>query len=102
MAKSRTRGFTRGARNTGTTASAATTIAAPEADAPKKKRVNPVQFAKEVRAEARKITWPSRKETWITSVMVGIMVVMASAFLFGADALISFLIGLVLKLAKAG
>ncbi|MBX7249122.1 MAG: preprotein translocase subunit SecE [Caulobacteraceae bacterium] len=85
MAKSRTRGFTRGARNTGTTASAATTIAAPEADAPKKKRVNPVQFAKEVRAEARKITWTSRKETWITSMMVFIMVAMATVFFAVVD-----------------
>jgi preprotein translocase subunit SecE len=32
--------------------------------------VQPVQFFGEVRAEARKITWTSRKETWITSVMV--------------------------------
>ena len=33
------------------------------------------QFFREVRAEARKITWTSRRETWITSVMVAIMVV---------------------------
>lgn len=67
-----------------------------------KKRTSPAQFFREVRAEGRKITWTSRKETWITSVMVAIMVVMASAFLFGADALIGFLVGLVLKFAKAG
>ena len=67
-----------------------------------KKRTSPAQFAREVRAEARKITWTTRKETWITSVMVGIMVVMASAFLFGADAAIGFLVSLILKLAKAG
>ena len=35
-----------------------------------------------MRAEARKVTWTSWKETWITSVMVGIMVVLASLFFF--------------------
>ena len=66
---------------------APTIDAAPEA-APKK-RVNPVQFAKEVRAEARKITWTSRKETWITSVMVFIMVVLASLLVLGLDFLLT-------------
>ena len=74
---------------------------AQSADKPKK-RTSPAQFAREVRAEARKITWTSRKETWITSVMVAIMVVMASIFLFGVDALISFVLGLILNFAKAG
>ena len=49
-----------------------------QAEQPKKKRTSPAQFFKEVRAEARKITWTTRKETWITSVMVGIMVVIAA------------------------
>ena len=84
-------------------AKTAAAMAAPSALAPTpKKKINLVQFFREVRAEARKITWTSRRETWITSVMVAIMVVMASAFLFGADALIGFLVGLVLKFAKAG
>ena len=38
------------------------------------------------RAEGRKIVWPSRKETWITSVMVLIMVVIAAIFFFVVDA----------------
>jgi preprotein translocase subunit SecE len=56
-----------------------------EAAAPKKKRVSPVQFLREVRAEARKITWTSRKETWITSVMVFIMVVLTTLFFAVVD-----------------
>ena len=84
MAKSKGRGFSRGGSSSGTgtgagMGGAATTIAAPEPAAPKKK-TNPVQFMKEVRAEARKITWTSRKETWITSVMVFIMVALATVF----------------------
>ncbi len=51
-----------------------------------KKRISPVQFFSQVRAEARKIVWPSRKETWITSVMVFIMVVIASIFFWIVDA----------------
>ena len=51
-----------------------------------KKRTSIPQFASQVRAEGRKIVWPSRKETWITSVMVLIMVVIASIFFFVVDA----------------
>ena len=50
-----------------------------------KKPFNPLLFIREVRAEARKITWTTRKETWITSVMVFIMVVLASLFFTFAD-----------------
>ena len=60
------------------------------------------KFANEVRAEARKVTWTSWKETWITSVMVGIMVVMASAFFFGVDAAFGFGMQQILKLANLG
>jgi preprotein translocase subunit SecE len=75
---------------------------APAADAPPKKRVSPQQFLREVRAEARKVTWTSWKETWITSVMVGVMVVAASLFFFSIDALFGVIINYVLKLGTAG
>ena len=60
------------------------------------------KFLREVRAEARKVTWTSWKETWITSVMVGIMVVVASVFFFGVDGVFSFLISQALKLGTLG
>ncbi|MEH6665917.1 MAG: preprotein translocase subunit SecE [Brevundimonas sp.] len=50
-----------------------------------KKRVSPGQFLSQVRAEGRKITWPSRKETWITSVMVLILVLIAALFFWVVD-----------------
>ena len=51
------------------------------AEAPKEKRTfNPIQFVNEVRAEGRKITWTSRKETWITGIMVFIMVAITAVF----------------------
>jgi len=66
-----------------------------------KRRLNPVQFLREVRAEARKVTWTSWKETWITSVMVGIMVVMTALFFFGVDAVLHAAVTAMLKLANA-
>ena len=53
-------------------------------DAPKRP-FNPAQFVNEVRAEARKITWTSRQEVWITSVMVFIMVLMTALFFMVVD-----------------
>ena len=67
-----------------------------------KKRTSLAQFAKEVRIEARRITWTSRRETWITSVMVAIMVVLAALFFLLTDTTISWAITQVLKLASGG
>ena len=69
---------------------------------PPKKRTSLAQFAREVRAEARKVTWTTWKETWITSVMVGIMVVVASLFFFAIDTVFSFGMDWVLKLGNLG
>jgi preprotein translocase subunit SecE len=66
-----------------------------------KKRVGPVEFLREVQAEARKVTWTSWKETWITSVMVAIMVVLTAVFFFGVDWVLGLGISAILKLANA-
>ena len=63
-----------------------------------KKPFNPVQFFREVRAEMRKITWPTRRETWITTAMVMIMVVITAVFFFLVDLGLSFGITQILKL----
>ena len=52
-------------------------------------KVNPVKFAQEVRQEATKVTWPTRKETVVTTGMVMVMVVLAAAFFFVADQVLS-------------
>jgi preprotein translocase subunit SecE len=70
------------------------------APVPPKKRTTPTQFYNEVRAEARKITWTSWKETWVTSVMVGIMVVITAIFFMAVDGALNFLIQQLLKLAS--
>ena len=64
-----------------------------------KKKTSLAQFVREVRAEARKITWTSRRETWITSVMVAIMVVVAVIFFAIVDGTVSFVLNQILKLA---
>jgi len=85
-------------------AKAAAAMASPTAVAPSqpKKKTSLSQFAKEVRAEARKITWTSRKETWITSVMVAIMVALAALFFTVVDVSLQFGVTQILKLASAG
>ncbi len=47
------------------------------------------QFVREVRQEASKVTWPSRKETTISTVMVLIMVFLAAIFFFLVDQILA-------------
>ena len=60
---------------------------------------SPLKFFREVRQETSKVTWPTRKETIITTVMVFIMVFLLSIFFLGVDQLLSFLVKLVLGLS---
>ena len=46
---------------------------------------NPFQFIQQVRAEASKVTWPTRRETLITTGLVLLMVVVASIFFVSVD-----------------
>lgn len=47
--------------------------------------VSPAKFVEQVKQEGSKVTWPSRKETMITTVMVLIMVVIAAIFFLFVD-----------------
>ena len=59
---------------------------------------SPFKFLQEVREETRKVTWPSRKETMITTAMVFVMVAIASVLFLVADQImrigVSFVLGL--------
>ncbi len=57
---------------------------------------SPIQFINEVRAEASKVTWPSRKETLITTAMVFLLVIVASIFFLVVDKAIFFMLGILL------
>jgi len=48
-------------------------------------KISPFKFLQEVRAEAQKVTWPSRRETAVTTAMVFVMVAVASVFFLLAD-----------------
>jgi preprotein translocase subunit SecE len=60
--------------------------------------LNPVKFLQEVRQEVGKVTWPTRQETLISTVMVLIMVLVASVFFPIADQLISWAVQFVLSI----
>jgi len=55
-------------------------------------KTNPIEFFQQVRQEGSKVTWPSRNETMITTIMVLIMVVLASFFFLGVDAVLKWLV----------
>ena len=53
-------------------------------------KTSPVEFVQQVREEARKISWPSRKEVMISTVMVMIMVALACVFFLIVDAVLKW------------
>jgi preprotein translocase subunit SecE len=61
-------------------------------------RSGPIEFFRQVRAEGKKVTWPTRKETTISTVFVFIMVFIASIFLYFADQIIAFLVSQIIGL----
>ena len=61
-------------------------------------KTNPFEFLQQVRAEGAKVTWPTRKETMITTAMVFVMVVLASLFFLIVDQVIRWGVSLVLGL----
>jgi preprotein translocase subunit SecE len=61
-------------------------------------RTNPVQFFQQVRSEVSKVTWPGRNEVVISTIMVLIMVLLASLFFLLADQVISWLVSMLLSI----
>jgi preprotein translocase subunit SecE len=53
---------------------------------------SPFKFLQEVRSETAKVTWPTRRETTITTIMVFVMVALASIFFFLSDMVIRFVV----------
>jgi preprotein translocase subunit SecE len=54
------------------------------------------KFLQEVRAEGQKVTWPTRKETTVTTMMVFVMVFVASIFFLLADQVMRLGVGFLL------
>jgi preprotein translocase subunit SecE len=61
-------------------------------------RTTPVEFFRQVRQEVSRVTWPTRKETSVTTAMVFVMVLVAAVFFFAIDQILSqtvrFILGL--------
>ena len=58
-------------------------------------RLNAAEFVQQVRQEVSRVTWPSRKETMVTTAMVFLMVFIAAAFFFVVDQVMSYAVRLV-------
>ena len=59
-------------------------------------KFRPVKYVQEVKNEMDKVTWPSRRETTVTSIMVLIFVFIAAIFFLLSDQLLSWVVGLIL------
>jgi preprotein translocase subunit SecE len=64
------------------------------------KTINPFTFLQQVRAETAKVTWPSRRETTISTVMVVIFAFIAAIFFFAADLLMGYGVEFILGIGR--
>jgi preprotein translocase subunit SecE len=63
-------------------------------------RISPAEFAHQVRQEVSRVTWPTRKETLVTTAMVFVMVFIAAAFFFLIDQVFAEGVRLVFGIAR--
>ena len=75
-------------------------VAAKAVEPSPKRKTSPQQFWREVQVEARKTTWTPWRETWITSAMVAIMIVITAAFFSLVDGSLNFLMQQFLRFAS--
>jgi preprotein translocase subunit SecE len=61
-------------------------------------KTNPTEFFRQVRQEVSRVTWPTRKETGVTTAMVFVMVFIAAIFFFVVDQILSHGVRLILGL----
>ena len=64
------------------------------------KTSNPFVFLQQVRAETAKVTWPTRRETMVSTVMVMVFAFLAAIFFFAADQVMAFAIELILGIGR--
>ena len=62
--------------------------------------INPLNFVQQVRVEASKIVWPTRRETLTTTIMVFIMAALFATFFFLIDSLVSLGLRFILAIAS--
>ena len=59
-------------------------------------KISPGQYVREVRQEISKVTWPTRKETVVTTIAVFIMVTLAAIFFLVIDQILAWLVSVIL------
>ncbi|MFP6729878.1 MAG: preprotein translocase subunit SecE [Alphaproteobacteria bacterium] len=59
-------------------------------------KTSPQEFVTQVRQETAKVTWPTRKETVVTTIMVFVMVAVMAVFFFFVDQILAFGVRLIL------
>ena len=64
------------------------------------KTINPFVFLQQVRSETAKVTWPSRRETMISTVMVLVFAMITMLFFFSADLLMGFAVEQILGIGR--
>jgi preprotein translocase subunit SecE len=63
-------------------------------------KTNAAEFLQQVRQEMSRVTWPTRKETLVTTAMVFVMVFIAAGFFFVVDQMLSYGVRLVFGLGQ--
>lgn len=63
-------------------------------------KTTPIEFIRQVRTEASKVVWPTRKETVMTAVMVVIMTTVLALFFLAVDSMFEAIVRLLLGLAQ--
>ncbi|HEX4894581.1 MAG TPA: preprotein translocase subunit SecE [Hyphomicrobiaceae bacterium] len=63
-------------------------------------KLNPLEFVQEVRQEVAKVTWPTWNEVWITTIMVVVMVIVASIFFTVTDLTLGTIVQYVLSVRR--
>lgn len=59
-------------------------------------KISPIEFIRQVRQEASKVTWPTRKETVVTTILVFVMVVICATFFLVIDRILAWGVSLIL------
>ena len=63
-------------------------------------KTSAAEFVQQVRQELTRVTWPTRKETAVTTAMVFVMVFVAAAFFFLVDQVLSYGVRIVFGLGQ--
>ena len=63
-----------------------------------KKKTTPAQFVRQVRQEIQKVTWPERKDTFISSAIIIVLIILFSLFFLLTDQIWSFSIKKIIQI----